>query len=1495
MAPTTRNNKDDSSGTNGEVNSNNASLTPEIQNIINQQVQSQLMNFLKNNMMNPETQQWIAADKAYVTPQFQIRNMQEHEKLQGHRNYKNWRSMIELDLKALNLLPFITSECGDEIVVSPSRRVVLDAQALQYIKASVSKYIAARLNDKFSAYQAVQYLVKNFGNTRIQSFVDVHNKFMRLRFKEGYDANRFVADFEDLINSYNQMGTTFSEDYITTVFLQKIDGIDDHKSPFSSFYSTVTSLPNESQNLEFIKERFLRVASSPQAQFKRKSTEKPENKVTKRSVQSNNNSGDHKAKSLQEKYTPQQLEKLSKMTREERKKIQCTKCGEYYHEANACTNPGKMCFNCFKYGHIKTDCTYEKKEKGNLEQNITYDKIILFLVDSCANFHIVSDKSILIDYKNFDTPQMVKTADKESNLSSVGEGSLRLLVSFGKIKSVIKLNKVQYVPDIDNDIMSVSAFNTQFRATLVLYPKSGHILCRKLGRKIATIEQTNGIYKMRAQVVDDSTELSQHEKITETIKTKQIPQKVVCLKTITRNQIRNAKRKLSPKQLQLLKQEGELWHRRMGHISASVINRVKNVTLGINELICENMQNCDICAQAKLHKKTFNKDRDRATRPCECIHVDLMGPVTPPTFAKKNTYIMCVTDDYTRYLQVFLMKSKNGSETAECMNEALRFLQAQYPGAGQFNVLRCDNGTEFTNSEVRDVLTKYGIVTEESEPYCHQHNGLAERINRTIQERARALLFESGFPVGMWGLAIHAACYIYNRTPHSALDFITPFEKFYEKIPDVTNIRIFGARVYALKETIPKGTKFTPRSNTYYLVGFTKTGYTVYDTVTQKTIETCNVKIDETKLYKNDFPNSNPETFNISNQNSLEPTVVNVPIDNSDLLHPNPSTSNVSQPDEILVIPQVEEENSLGEADDLETHTRYEVPGNSALAEESNSETENESIHEIEIDDDWDDSKNVPIHLNYCFSNPNYLVSLEEKPLTYQEATSHENVAKWGPPIEAELNAMRKHKVFEIVERKKGMQVIPVKWIFTVKEDGSTKARIVAVGCRDKEEYKPVDTASPTPSATTIRWLFAIVVQYSWQITQLDVKNAFLHSEVDREKYVSIPHGFDCNSRKFVCKLNKALYGLATAPKCWNNTFHSFMVSINFVRNEREPCLYSKKNGNLVVVVLVYVDDIIVTGDDKEGIEALCKQLKLKFEIKELGMPRKFLGFQIEWKNDGESVYLHQTKYTDSMLKTFGMSECSPAATPMIPFSSQKEKNTKTKEIQQPYSYKQVIGAILYLSNNTRPDIAFAINYLARFQSDPQEIHWKLLKRVFQYLKGTQDMGLLLTKQKTETNTTMTNTMDAYVDADFAGDKRTRKSTTAYVIRLFGNIIGWCSRLQRCTAESSAEAEYMAICEVARDILFLARLFEEIIGSIEYPLTLFEDSTAAMSISTNSTSKGRVKHIELIYLKTREYFRENILKVQKVNSKQNEQLADFLTKPLGDKNYLLLRSKIMFR
>ena len=647
-----------------------------------------------------------------------------------------------------------------------------------------------------------------------------------------------------------------------------------------------------------------------------------------------------------------------------------------------------------------------------------------------------------------------------------------------------------------------------------------------------------------------------------------------------------------------------------------------------------------------------------------------------------------------------------------------------------------------------------------------------------------------------------------------------------------------------------------------YLVGFNKTGYTLFDPQTKKTIDSCNVIIDESKLYKNDHPSKITDTVYFLPEDKDEPVDVVSSLDEIN------STNNNFLPE------------NLNEKNDSPVPATLPTLNNDSMSESINidmlSNDDNYDVQDMDIEFDSN------IIVNHCFIDTFSASSSNEVQMSYKEAMSEQNREKWYPAIKKELDMMYKRNVWKLVEKKKGMVIVPFKWVFTVKDDGTAKARIVAVGCRDPEKYDKKDTTSPTPRLLTVRWLIAVIVQNEWFVVQLDVKNAFLYAKLDRIKYMSIPEGTEGDQKTLVCEIIQALYGFPTAPKCWYERFHLFMVSIKFIRIEREPCIYLLKIGIIIVLLIVYVDDILITGNNIASIENTRRLIENEFEIKNLGRPKKFLGLYLEWSNDFKTVFLNQTKYVNEMIKSFGFENCVDQVNiPMIPVVSHKHLSIKTFDIF--CQYKRAIGALLYVANTTRPDIAFAVNFLSRAQTNPEPIHWFLLKQVFLYLKGTSSCGLLYKKGSTM--------LDAYVDADHAGDPRTRRSTSGYMIRYFGSLIGWSARLQQCCAESSGEAEFMGICEAAKDILFIARLTEETVGNVVYPITVYEDSSAAISISNNLTSNSRVKHIELKYLKMKEYVRNGLLKTIKVTSEN--QLADWLTKALPEKLFVHFKTMIL--
>jgi hypothetical protein len=551
----------------------------------------------------------------------------------------------------------------------------------------------------------------------------------------------------------------------------------------------------------------------------------------------------------------------------------------------------------------------------------------------------------------------------------------------------------------------------------------------------------------------------------------------------------------------------------------------------------------------------------------------------------------------------------------------------------------------------------------------------------------------------------------------------------------------------------------------------------------------------------------------------------------------------------------------------------------------------------------WDDdTDNSNIYVNplkisydhYGEFDKKMFTAHQVKSITYKQALGGNDAAKWKIAIQKELDAMDRYSVWDIVPKPKGKQVIPLKWIFSIKKNGVYKARLVVVGCRDKNKASKIETASPTPSAASIRWLLVIVSKFGWEMIQLDLVNAFLNGKIDREKYVSIPQGLDADPKKLACRLKKALYGLDIAPICFNRELNSFLESLGFTRNPREPCIYTRKEGGLITLLLTFVDDLVLTGNDTAGMNRILEALSKRYEIKNLGFPKTFVGIEIERREN--RLFLHQESYSKAIVQQFYMAEQSNlqvskwSVIPMPPLSTHKDiaiiEHIKT------FPYRQAIGALIYLANYTRLDLSFPIHYLARFQTQPKSIHWTLVQRILYYISKTSGYGILCPIHDQNYSSSDTpGILDAYVDADHAGDS-SRKSTTGFVVRLFETPVTWCSRLQRSIAEHTCEAELIALNEAAHEVLFIARLTHEILDLQEvFPATLYEDNFAAMQQASTNVGRGKLKHIEICYLKIREYISKKLLKVEQVSTVN--QLADILTKPLLQQTFTCCRDNLL--
>jgi hypothetical protein len=305
--------------------------------------------------------------------------------------------------------------------------------------------------------------------------------------------------------------------------------------------------------------------------------------------------------------------------------------------------------------------------------------------------------------------------------------------------------------------------------------------------------------------------------------------------------------------------------------------------------------------------------------------------------------------------------------------------------------------------------------------------------------------------------------------------------------------------------------------------------------------------------------------------------------------------------------------------------------------------------------------------------------------------------------------------------------------------DGSIekyKERFSARGFSQKEGIDYEETFAPVAKYTSIITIIDLATKMKWKLHQMDVKTTFLNGVIEEEGYIEQPQGFEVEDRKsHVYRLKKALYGLKRAPRAWYGHIDSFLTSLGFTKSKENSNLYFKIMDNELVILLLYVDDLFLTGEEKLIVECK-KRLATEFEMKDLGLMHYFLGLEV-WQSP-ERIFLNQGKYTVKILKRFDMLECKSMNTPM---------ETKLKLLVDILShlidatlYRQIIGSLMYLTN-TRPDICFAVNTLSQFLVEPRRVHLMAAKHVMRYLKGTMDYRLSYDGDHDFT-------LSGYIDAD---------------------------------------------------------------------------------------------------------------------------------------------------
>uniref|UniRef100_A0A2N9I636 Integrase catalytic domain-containing protein n=1 Tax=Fagus sylvatica TaxID=28930 RepID=A0A2N9I636_FAGSY len=893
------------------------------------------------------------------------------------------------------------------------------------------------------------------------------------------------------------------------------------------------------------------------------------------------------------------------------------------------------------------------------------------------------------------------------------------------------------------------------------------------------------------------------------------------------------------------------------------------------------------CLLAKHHRTSFHPSFNKSSVPFSIIHSDVWGP-SRVTNRSNTKWFVSFIDDCTRVSWVYLLKEK--SEVISIFQSFHQMILTQFNTRVQ--VLRSDNGGEYFKKELSAYFHAYGIIHQTSCVDTPQQNGVAERKNRHLLEVARSLMFAMNVPKSFWGDAVLTAAYLINRMPSKVLQFQTPLQSLSKthSLPTLLQIppKVFGCVCYVHIHKQHRS-KLDPRAQKCIFLGYSTTqkGYKCYHPPSTKILVSMDVTFLEDQAYfsggdlehslQGENLQSEEKSWNVLPTLELNSVPSSVPSSGPAL--DSREQASLDQSNDQLVVPVTgnpEIVSSLEPTTPVDSHVD---DSNMPIALRKSTRT-CPSIYRYPISNYVSSHRLSPS----CKAFANQLSSVSI-PKNLQEAL---NNPRWKAAMVEEMEALQKNSTWKLVELPKDKKTVGCKWVFTVKHkaDGSIerfKARLVAKGYTQTYGIDYQETFAPVAKINTIRVLLSLAANLEWPLQQFDVKNAFLHGDLEEEVYMDFPPGFSTSSESGkVCRLRKSLYGLKQSPRAWFGRFTHSMRKYGYHQSQSDHTLFLKhSNEGKVTALIVYVDDIVVTGNDIMEMGKLKTYLAKEFEIKDLGTLRYFLGIEVARSKEG--IFVSQRKYVLDLLVETGMLACKPIDTPIEQNHRLGEDVDDTPVDRE--RYQKLVGKLIYLSH-TRPDIAFAVSVVSQFMHAPCEKHMEAVYRILRYLKSAPGKGLMLYKNGHLE-------VEGYTDADWAGSITDRRSTSGYCTFVGGNLVTWRSKKQSVVARSSAEAEFRAMAHGICEMLWLKAMLKELGVHSKDPMKLYCDNKAAISIAHNPVQHDRTKHVEVDRHFIKEKLTEGLICTPFVRTEN--QLADILTKGVSNKIFNSALDKLGIR
>lgn len=1035
------------------------------------------------------------------------------------------------------------------------------------------------------------------------------------------------------------------------------------------------------------------------------------------------------------------------------------------------------------------------------------------------------------------------------------------------------------------------------------------------------------------------------------------------------------------------------WHRKLGHLGFdSLATMASNGLFGAQSpkpsaFLQAKAEQCETCVRTKHSRNPHPARSVKAAAVCDRIHTD----VSFFDVISRTGHIGFVSfiDEATGRAITRLIKRK--SDVTQLTQQAVAWFETQ--SGRSVKSIRSDNGGEYLSLEFAAFCASKGIIHEFSAAYTPQQNGIAERFNRTIKDRVRAMLDDCSLSHCYWPYALTYACHVMNASPKAGQSD-TPHKAFHGTNADMSFFHPFGCSVWVHVPREKRDNSFAPRSRKGYFLGISgpigskqnvvlvdksvfvssdvsfKNSDDPVDGRVEPSVQDIFDYIAPTASAKLPSPSLSASVLSPSTLHSSAPIssedrqpssildqvqpVTNVPaLDIVPAPDPSPGpdltpqrevvehlpdatagtllpssatlsplspvqvlptdqpgasalTPNVGQPSQLYTNAMYDEDLTLttvpdlvadppgvlhdpepadsdndGEQGDVQTKlyhrsTRIRKPPqffrphhNANIAEHSKCETFDSKYGAFQLKYPH---PTVPVFIHDVSSGSasSHSCLLASDPTTLSAAIhpSNPDSLLWSNAFDSEIASLESKGVFSEVMLPPYARAIGTRPLFVTKRNGDKKVRIVAQGFSQRPGMDYTDTFAPVCRYASLRSFIALAARHGLTIRQLDVKVAFLNAKLEEKVYVKPPLGYKSKIPGSVWLLHRALYGLKQAPRAWYSELRTKLAAHGFRPTHADPCLFVKHDddGNIVVQLLVYVDDCLVAARTSEQVIAVVSIIAEIWEVRDLGEPDDFLGIQIV-RHSANSISLHQAPYIRQLCELFNVMDMAPRALPMNPkLQFIKEMGPPAPEPEQ---YRKLIGALIHLTNCTRPDISFSVNVLARYNQSPREQHFTAAVDLLRYVMGSSNLALTYGSGEGSA---------VYHDADHASSVDDRKSTSGYCVLLNGAAVSWASKKQPTVALSTMEAEYQSAALCAREVLWLRHLWPTLGYHINGPITILGDNAACLALCASHQVTAMAKHISIIHHFATEQVQLGNISFKYVSSSMN--IADILTKAL---------------